>query len=189
MKEKSKKIPWIISIVIVVCVVGIVIYKNTPKEKAISVSNTVIKSLKTHDGKDFGKTDMALTNKMSVNSIFTGLSIFDYKLKSTSESDVDETYTIYKVNQTDAEFASDVKTNEGIFLDIKKEGQWAEVKSGNNQVTFTSGKYKVKQYNIIYDVNYSASDGNKKESDVTLITQEQTHGKNDYDVMDIEGIN
>jgi hypothetical protein len=88
---------------------------------------------------------------------FNGLSIFDYKLKSTSESNVN--------------------------------GQWTEDKSVNNQVTFISGKYKVKQYNITYDVNYSASDGNKKESDVTLITQEQTHGKNYYDVMDINGIN
>ena len=189
MKERFKNISWVISIIIVViCIVGIVIYKNTPKEKAIGVSNTVIKSLKTHNGKDFGKIDMTLINKMDMGSIFTGLSIFDYKLKSTSESDIYETYTTYKVNQTDSEFAADVITEEGIHLgDVN--GQWTEDKSIDNQVTFISGKYKVKQYNVTYDVNYSASDGNKKERDITVVTQEQTHNKNNFKVMDIIGIN
>ncbi|MCB2354467.1 hypothetical protein [Clostridium estertheticum] len=190
MKERSKKIPWIISIVLIVCVVGIVIYKSTPKEKAVSVSNTVIKSLKVHNGKYVEKTGTLLVDKLiDPNGSFNGLSIFDYKLKSVSENSVNEAYTISKDSQTDSEFASEVKTYEGMYPKDDTNGQWTEDKSVDNQVTFTSGSYKVKQYNITYDVDYSANDGNKKESDVTLTTQEQTHGKNDFRVMDIDGIN
>jgi len=191
LKKLSKKqiIIWTISIVLIVGVVGVIIYKNTPEQKAISVSNTVINSLKIHDGKDLFLTDIALKNKMDANSIFTGLSIFDYKLKSTSESEVNETHTTYKVSETGSQFASDVLTEEGIYMNNNAAGQWTEDKNVDNQVTFTSGKYKVKQYIITYDVNYSTDDGIKKESDVTFTTQEQTHGKNDYDVTDIVGIN
>ena len=190
MKGRFKKISWVISIVLIACVVGVVIYKNTPKQKAIGISNKVIKSFKTHNGKDSGLIDMVLINKKyDMNGPFIGLTIFDYKLKSVSESNVNETYIAYKVSESDSEFASSIQIFEDSFLKDKANEQWIENKESDSKVTFTSQKYKVKQYYITYDISYSTNDGNKKERDITVITQEQRHGINDFKVMDIQGIN
>ena len=198
MKEGLKKISqkqitiliWIILIVLIVGAMCVVINKNTPKQKAIGISNKVIKSLKTHNGKDSGLIDVVLINKKyDMNGPFIGLSIFDYKLKSVSERNVKETYIAYNVRDSDSEFASTIKIFENGFLKIQKEGQWIENKESDSKVTFTSQKYKVKQYYLTYNISYSTDGGSKKERDITVITQEQKHDNNDFKVMDIQGIN
>lgn len=198
LSSKQKKIIMPISLIILVlCISGFIIYRNTPKQKAIRVSNTVINSLKTHDGKDIFLTDINFKNETGVGSVFTGLSIFNYKLKSISECKTNETYTIYKINESDSDFDKDVKRYENMYLSNDPDGKWSKDKndyddliegSANNSVTFTSAKYKVKKYYITYDMNYSEIDGDKKEKDVTVTVQEQTHDKNDFKVIDIIGI-
>ncbi len=189
-KEKKKKIIIIFGIIVVLSaggIVGINIHKNTPRHKAMKVSNTFMKSLKMHDGKDFGLTDAELITKLA-DSPYVGLSIFNYKFKSISESDNYETFS-YKIGDSDTELDYDIalKKLEVKYLEEDTAGKWIENKS-YQQVTFTSQKYKLKKYYITYDVKYSESDGIAKESDVTLIVQKKNHSEKDYTVMDIVGI-